>query len=298
MTNWASGNISPSMPMNGIDPPSPNARDSLPKLAADASSSASCSHVGECRSVPTRSGVAVVERHVGAVRRIGGQRRGDRGERRLVIARRWQADAEMQRGVRAQHVARRLDGWDAVDTGHAECRVPRACEQLLGGIGDHRLGSGDEREVAADREVGRSRRGLLPTVRRDLDVQFGAAACVPSKLSSIRSSSSRQMRNDDGTTPLASPECTPSVRISTRSVPADQTAQRRGDPQPLVVEAAGVETQHQARRADLRRRVPRGRRAGPGCRSPRWPRSARRSGCGSCPLACAASIASTEANAA
>ena len=28
--------------MNGIDPPSPKARDALPKLAADASSSAAC----------------------------------------------------------------------------------------------------------------------------------------------------------------------------------------------------------------------------------------------------------------
>ena len=28
------------------------------------------------------------------------------------------------------------------------------------------------------------------------------------------------MRNDDGTTPLASPECTPSVSTSTVSVPA------------------------------------------------------------------------------
>src|SRR3954469_11840565 len=44
MTNCAPGNISPSMPMKGIEPPSPNARESLPKLAVDASSSAFCNH--------------------------------------------------------------------------------------------------------------------------------------------------------------------------------------------------------------------------------------------------------------
>ena len=36
ITNWASGNIAPSMPMNGIVPPSPNARAGLPKEAFDA----------------------------------------------------------------------------------------------------------------------------------------------------------------------------------------------------------------------------------------------------------------------
>ncbi len=44
ITNWASGNIAPSMPMNGIVPPSPNARAGLPKAAFDASSSAARSH--------------------------------------------------------------------------------------------------------------------------------------------------------------------------------------------------------------------------------------------------------------
>ena len=58
------------------------------------------------------------------------------------------------------------------------------------------------------------------------------------------------MRNDDGTTPLASPECTPSVEDLDAQRAADQPAQRRGHPQPLVVEAARVEAQHEARRAD------------------------------------------------
>ena len=41
----------------------------------------------------------------------------------------------------------------------------------------------------------------------------------PVSLSSSRSSTWRRMRKLDGTSPLASPECTPSVRISTFSTP-------------------------------------------------------------------------------
>ena len=44
MTNWASGNRSPSMPMNGIEPPSPNVRVGWPNVAVDADSSAASSH--------------------------------------------------------------------------------------------------------------------------------------------------------------------------------------------------------------------------------------------------------------
>ena len=46
-----------------------------------------------------------------------------------------------------------------------------------------------------------------------------AGSMRPVALSSSRSSTWRMMRNDEGTTPEASPECTPSVRISTFSVP-------------------------------------------------------------------------------
>ena len=43
-TNWASGNRSPSMPMNGIEPPSPKVRVGWPNVAVDARSSASTNH--------------------------------------------------------------------------------------------------------------------------------------------------------------------------------------------------------------------------------------------------------------
>ena len=71
--------------------------------------------------------------------------------------------------------------------------------------------------------------------------------------SSMRSSSARAMRNDDGTTPLASPECTPSVSTSTRSGPADEPAKRRRRPQPLVVAAPRVEPDDQLDLSHARR---------------------------------------------
>ena len=58
------------------------------------------------------------------------------------------------------------------------------------------------------------------------------------------------MRNDDGTTPLASPECTPSVSTSTRERAGSQAAQRRRHPQLLVVAAARIEPDHQLDFAD------------------------------------------------
>src|SRR6056297_638308 len=44
ITNWASGKRSPSIPMNGIDPPSPKVRAGSPNVADEARSSAWASH--------------------------------------------------------------------------------------------------------------------------------------------------------------------------------------------------------------------------------------------------------------
>ena len=91
-------------------------------------------------------------------------------------------------------------------------------------------------------------------------------------------SSGRAIRNDDGTMPDTSPECSPSVTMSTVSVALDQPAQRRGDPHPVVVDAARVEADDEARGADpVGERLDVGRRDR-ASRTPRSPRSARRSG--------------------
>ena len=84
----------------------------------------------------------------------------------------------------------------------------------------------------------------------------------PLLLSSSRSSTCRMMRKLEGTRPDASPECTPSVRISHLQHAAGHAAQRRGEPQLVVVAGAGVEADHQAdvaqaraQRIDVRQQV-------------------------------------------
>ena len=61
---------------------------------------------------------------------------------------------------------------------------------------------------------------------------------------------------------------------------AGQSPQRRRDPQPVVVVAAGVEADDERRRRRSGRPGPPGGRAGRASRSPRWPRRARGSGRG------------------
>ena len=53
---------------------------------------------------------------------------------------------------------------------------------------------------------------------------------------------------------------------------AGQAPQRGRDPEALVVEAARVEAQHEAGRAEAAAAGRRRGRPGRGCRSPRWPR--------------------------
>ena len=78
---------------------------------------------------------------------------------------------------------------------------------------------------------------------------------------------------------------------------ADQAAQRGGDPQPLVVEAAGVEAQHEARRAEaVGERLEVGRQVGLPLSSLASISTTQRAW--EPPAACAASIAAREANAA
>ena len=79
----------------------------------------------------------------------------------------------------------------------------------------------------------------------------------------------RAMRNDDGTTPLASPECTPSVSTSTLSVPP--TPGRAATSSSTA--ARSRRSPSRGRRRDRRRQAAapaaRGTPAGRSCRSPR-----------------------------
>ncbi len=55
--------------------------------------------------------------------------------------------------------------------------------------------------------------------------------------------------------PEASPECTPSVSTRTVSVPATHAAQRGGEPELVVIAAAGIEADDERGIADARRQM-------------------------------------------
>ncbi len=78
---------------------------------------------------------------------------------------------------------------------------------------------------------------------------------LPVASSSTRLNNWRTMRKLSGTTPPASPECTPSVSTSTWSLSADQPAQRGRQPELFVVAASGVERDAQAGLPDARREM-------------------------------------------
>jgi hypothetical protein len=63
------------------------------------------------------------------------------------------------------------------------------------------------------------------------------------------------MRKDEGTTPEASPECTPSVRICDLERAAGHAAQAGGQPQLVVVAGAAVQADHQAHIAQAGRKA-------------------------------------------
>ena len=133
------------------------------------------------------------------------------------------------------------DGGQAVGADVGERRLPRACpqelERVVAGLEPESV---DERERAGDAPC-RARRRWRPSRRsgrRGTGVELGheerAGGGVLDPVEQLRAA----RRNDDGTTPPAEPECTPSSRTSTREHDADEAAQRRGGPEPVVGGAA------------------------------------------------------------
>ena len=120
------------------------------------------------------------------------------------------------------------------------------------GTASPRRASSRARPPCPSSSVDPRRRGSRRADRRD--------RISPVFSSSMRDRIWRAMRNVDGTTPLASPECTPSDEHAHVELAGQQPAQRRRDPQVVVVGAARVEADHEARRADaLRERLDVGR---------------------------------------
>ena len=160
--------------MNGIEPPSPNARDGLPKLGCRRLVERGLQPRRERRRVPTRRRSdrrtnCTCAPYGGSV----GEASLDRGRRSAVIARRWQAQAELQRGVRAQARCRpaATGGMPSTPvTLSVGCQVrASSCSAGSSTIGSRAV---DEREVPADRELGGGRRWPARGDRRDLDVQL------------------------------------------------------------------------------------------------------------------------------
>ena len=288
--------------MNGIVPPSPNVRAGWPKAACDASSSAAASHGANGGAFQPGADVGVSKRTVAPVRRIGEQRALDGGQGGLVVARRRQAEAQLRAsstgaarcrpGSSAACRRRRCSSASGATSGRASCSVGSS---IIG-----RVAAG-ERELVGRRERRarpRSSAALGQAVGGDLDVQLGQQHRTRSRCPRAGRGAGGSAGSSTARRRSPAPEWAPAVSTSTRQLAGGQPAQRRRDPQPFVVEAAGVEADHQLGRADAGRRAPRRGPAGRGCRSPRWPRSARAGGRGRCPAAWAASIASSEANAA
>ena len=81
MTNWASGKRSPSMPMNGIVPPSPKARAGWPNAAAEAPRQRAPASHGANDGAFQPGAASAFEGDACAVRRVGGERGADGLER-------------------------------------------------------------------------------------------------------------------------------------------------------------------------------------------------------------------------
>ena len=249
--------------MNGIVPPSPNARAGLPKVAWRRLARARpASHGANAGAFQPGPGLAGVEASPWAP--YGGSAvsaapiaaSAARRDRTSVAG----GTTELQRRVRSQHVAGRLVGGmpSTPVTLSVGCQV--WCQQLLGRVVDHR-GRRRRRTGSASPigELGRGRRrpgaggrrGCRRAARRQQHLAGDAVLDAVEQLARRCGTTTARRR-----WPRRSAR--PRSGSSTRSVPPDQTAQRRRDPQPVVVEAAGVEAQHQARRADAGRRAPRG----------------------------------------
>ena len=197
-------------------------RSRLAVVGLRGSFTAACSHgavAGAFHPVAPWSGA---ERDFGAVRRIGFENALQLAHGVLAIHQRRDAQRQLQRRPRPQHVAGIFDRRQSIGADHG--RNGRQVRLSTASPGSLTIGS----RAAGERKLGPD--GIAENLSRLLRL----LRCAPPEsrsrnlrgrmrpllASSRRSSSCRAMRKEDGTTPLASPECTPSVSTSTLSVPA------------------------------------------------------------------------------
>ena len=228
--NWAAGKRWPSMPMNGIVPPSPSARAGAPKAARRRRPPmrvASHGAVGGASQPASR--LDTVERDVRAVGRVGGRasrRARPAARRRRRSGGRRNDSASVGHGRRTLPAVadrRKPVGADDRERGLARSG-PSSCVDRVGrAIGPR----------CAPRRTGQARPSGSPSVdggggraprlhgRLGGDVDVGARAPDARRCRCPRSGrgAGAGRGSDDGTTPPASPECTPSVSTRPRRRP-------------------------------------------------------------------------------
>ena len=220
MRNCASGNFSPSIPMKGMLPPSPRAIGGFPKKLREARSTDEASHCasgGASQPIDAFSPSKVTRAPEGGsfssasftarVATAGSTRGGMRSEILQAVNGRRTLPALPSGGSPSTPVMAsaglqerlRIISTLSLTTGRAPCTKGNLFH------------TSSPRTSAVSRACFSRSWGICTC--------SASSFTLPVCSSSMRLSSWRRMRNDSGTMPLASPECTPSLRISTRRLP-------------------------------------------------------------------------------
>ena len=243
--------------MNGIEPPSPMDIGGLAEVAAARPRRARpASHGGERRRVPARARRRRPSNaHARAVRAdpprgASSARRAARSARRSVGGMRSESFTARPR---AQHVARRRRSAGRPSAPViGERRAPGAVEHQLDGVrrapvaqpgtsGNSGRRSSAEHRRRPPRPAATRSRGISTWSSRG---RISPGRARPRGARAAARSDAEARRHDAA----ASPECTPSVRTSTVSLPPTSPRSDVVRPQLVVVAAAGVEADHEARR--------------------------------------------------
>ena len=190
------------------------------------------------------------------------------------------AQAELGGRVAAAARCRRRRRGIAVHAGDRELRPPGAVE--------HQLGRGRRPSAASRRRTGtwrrprrraRAPRALACSMRCGgiCDVELGQLDLAGGLVLEARRAAGAGCGSDEGTMPRGVARVHALGQHPHRERAAGEAAQRRGEPQLVVVAAARIEADDQRRLADAAQRGDRRRPAGRSCRIPRRPRSGRRS---------------------
>ena len=204
------------------------------------------------RRVPAAlAAFAGVELDSGAIGRVRLQRLLDRLHGLFRVERRRRAHADLGLGVGQQHVA----GIDRLGIArHAdrrELRPPGAVQHHLAEIVDHRLRRAGKGELAIDLVAQHARRfrGLGDALRRDLHEQLRQLHLAGRLVLQPREQRARDAEGG-GHDPRRVARMHALVQHGHLQRAGRDAAQRRGEPHPVPVAAAGIEADHQRRIAD------------------------------------------------